>query len=407
VSQKLQKNITATATICLLTLGFVNPSYAEQRTCMDAVLDDNNKEILELCPSVVEDDDRDALYALGRIYLEGKITAKDNDKADEYMEKAAEAGSAQAVYWSRKHLNRSIKENNALQAVYQLGMLDLQQGHVKSGLGHITKAANYGHVAAQQLLAMRLSKALYIYFSNEKYDDAMALLEKHQAHDHKQFGLIIGNIFQKNMAEKHGEWRSAILSRAEAGNVSAQYMAAVIHDFGISIAKDSKVAADWYQRASDQGSVPATMGLATLQLLGRGVEKNEKKALVLLHNTAIAGSMEAAFALVLIYDQGGNTEEAHRWLSTASDNGYLPAVMVEARRAATPQDEGGLGNAMESFKWVRMYLDRVAASESKTVLDMLKVQKQLELQISEQELGLVQAEVSRWEPLKIPGYKPI
>ncbi len=66
---------------------------------------------------------------------------------------------------------------------------------------------------------------------------------------------------------------------ADGGDAEAQYYVATIHRFGIGNPIDYAKAAEWYQKASDQGYDKATLELAILYEQGLGVPRDELKAL--------------------------------------------------------------------------------------------------------------------------------
>lgn len=65
---------------------------------------------------------------------------------------------------------------------------------------------------------------------------------------------------------------------ARAGHPGAQAHMGALHYFGLGVLEDDRAALCWYVRSATQGNLLGAIGLATMYLTGRGVEKSPAKA---------------------------------------------------------------------------------------------------------------------------------
>lgn len=101
-------------------------------------------------------------------------------------------------------------------------------------------------------------------------------------------------------------------SRAERGEVGAQYELGFMHWYGLGVTHDEAVAVDWYLRAATQGFAEAQFNLGFAYTDGRGViedvvaaarwyrqaaEQGHAEAMRWIRRTAEQGSSEAQFSL--------------------------------------------------------------------------------------------------------------
>lgn len=143
-------------------------------------------------------------YRLGRIWRDGLGVIPDDEKAEVWFQRAAEAGHSGAQYSLAKlllqqgRINEAISwfeqaaENGSQFASYQLGKLYLQgvQGekNVDKSVAYLTDAAEQGLSQAQYLLGK-----LYLLRQDEEQDDAVAKYwftqAAEQGHEYAQFFL--------------------------------------------------------------------------------------------------------------------------------------------------------------------------------------------------------------------------
>ena len=121
----------------------------------------------------------------------------------------------------------------------------------------------------------------------------------------------------------------ALLAKAATGDATAEVQVGDAYAAGKGtpreprqLAADYKQAAAWYQKAADQGSVPAQIHLADLYRDGRGVARDMAQAVAWYRKAADQGDAGAQGTLGLLYSVGmgipRDDVEAYYWLSLAA-----------------------------------------------------------------------------------------
>lgn len=135
-----------------------------------------------------------------------------------------------------------------------------------------------------------------------------------------------------------------LLSAASNQHAGAQFNLGLLHQQGkvplssdlmavyeqsISEVSNYHQAASWYQEAVKLGHGAAQNNLATLYLLGRGIEQSDAQALKLYTAAAHQGVIDAQYNLALLFEQGRGTvldlQQALFWHGKAADQGYFPS----------------------------------------------------------------------------------
>ena len=100
----------------------------------------------------------------------------------------------------------------------------------------------------------------------------------------------------------------AAQSRAAGqGHANAQYQLAEFYDedgqwkFGIALSENYVKAAQWYQKAAEQGYADAQLELGKMYLKGQGVLKDDLKAARLFRKVAEQGNTAAQIELAWLY----------------------------------------------------------------------------------------------------------
>eukprot|EP00747_Dinoflagellata_sp_TGD_P107217 gnl/TRDRNA2_/TRDRNA2_170066_c0_seq1.p1 gnl/TRDRNA2_/TRDRNA2_170066_c0~~gnl/TRDRNA2_/TRDRNA2_170066_c0_seq1.p1 ORF type:complete len:223 (+),score=73.59 gnl/TRDRNA2_/TRDRNA2_170066_c0_seq1:75-743(+) len=89
---------------------------------------------------------------------------------------------------------------------------------------------------------------------------------------------------------------------AKAGHAKAMNNLGVMHKAGLHGApKGDEMAVKWFAEAAEKGLAEGEVNLASMLLAGRGVEKDEKLALVMLHRAADKGDDDAMLQLAKHY----------------------------------------------------------------------------------------------------------
>jgi TPR repeat protein len=110
---------------------------------------------------------------------------------------------------------------------------------------------------------------------------------------------------------------------ANSGHGGAAFMLGVMHEQGLGVAVDPKLAAVAYLRAAKLGDASAQYNLAVFHQLGKGVARSDAAALKWHAAAAAQGHPKAQNNLGAIYFTGAGVArdlvEAWKWLTLAAD----------------------------------------------------------------------------------------
>ena len=237
---------------------------------------------------------------LGVMYANGKGVEKDDEKALEWFQKAAEQGDANA--------------QNNLGVMYAYGK-GVEKDDEKA-LEWFQKAADQNHEAA---LFNQLNLELGVMYANGKG------VEKD---DEKAFEW-----FQKNADQEHAAAQARREEREEMyGNRKRK-----------GVEKDEVKVFEWYQKAANQGDVYAQSNLGWRYAYGKGVKKDEVQAFKWYQKAAEQGDANSQFNLGEMYDKDkgkvvGQLRQdfkkalAFEWYQKAAEQGHAEAQYVLAKR---------------------------------------------------------------------------
>lgn len=146
------------------------------------------------------------------------------------------------------------------------------------------------------------------------------------------------------------EWKPL----AEGGDPKAQHGMGLLYEMGKGVEKpDYAQAAKWYELAAKQHFAAAENNLALLYVDGRGVAKDEKKAIELWQLAAEAGNPWAQFNLGNRYAQGWGVakddQKAVQYWQDAAEAGNGPASYNLGLLYYHKQDEQSLLQAVKYF----------------------------------------------------------
>jgi TPR repeat protein len=115
----------------------------------------------------------------------------------------------------------------------------------------------------------------------------------------------------------------AVLAKANGGDTAAQVAVGEIYAEGKGVARDLKLAAEWYQRAADKGDVGGELHLAALHRDGgKGFPRDMTQAAAWYRKAAEEGDVTAQGTLGTLYSMGQGVEqsyvEAYYWLDLAA-----------------------------------------------------------------------------------------
>ena len=168
--------------------------------------------------------------------------------------------------------------------------------------------------------------------------------------------LIVGTVVQAQTFEQsyaavaRGDYRTAFAGfkkLAEQGNAAAQYNLAVMYKNGRGVPKDEQRAVTWFQEAAVQGDVAAQYNLGVMYDNGQGVPKDEQQAVAWYHKAAEQGNAAAQYNLGVMYYTGQGVpkdeQQSVAWFRKAAEQGdasaqYNLGVMYE-NGSGVPKDD--------------------------------------------------------------------
>lgn len=335
--------------------------------------DETHEKGISLYKELAEVDVPEAMYKLGKYYLD---TAIDNDidielaeKGIGLLEKAADTGYTEAKFelefnsllgkikqdenYTQEDLNSIIKiaENGTAEMKYRVGSLlfnDLEDEYEDLGMSLLQRAAKEGDIDAKFHIAD-------IYDENEEYDKAFPiyqeLADNGYVYGNAQVGLyyfygyyvdkdkskaveyfkeceeytlgdnyegiraqamdLLGDCYYYGDGIEKDFKRSfeCYLNAAEAGNNSAQCNVAYAYEMGEGTEKNPTKAVEWYQKSADNGNKHAMRNLALCYKTGNGVTQDIKMAFKWFKSAVENGNLTASNDLGLCYQQGHGTEK--------------------------------------------------------------------------------------------------
>lgn len=231
------------------------------------------KEALKNYEALARLDNVDAIVMVAQMYLDGKGTAKDQKKAIDYLHKAAQLGSTEAMtklgklYYASGFVNRTC-----------LGR-DYQKAHawfVKAGKNADALDA-LGHM----------------------YKEGLGV-EKNEQLAHKYFD----------------EWISLYASKAQAGDKEAQFQLGNFYLDGLHHSSNEELALQWLEKSAEQDYIPALEILAPIYLYGGEkiqampdkAQKLYARLIELYKKEALDGKVDSMIALSSIYSIGTGVE---------------------------------------------------------------------------------------------------
>jgi len=132
---------------------------------------------------------------------------------------------------------------------------------------------------------------------------------------------ILGDFLRKRDPKASFDW---LCTAAAAGRSHAMSEVGLRYSNGAGVERDFVKAASWFAQAREAGDAGTL--LAECYLLGKGVMKNETKAVALLKDAAAAKDPRAMDQLGNCYHKGigvaRNDREAFRLYETAANSGY-------------------------------------------------------------------------------------
>jgi len=141
---------------------------------------------------------------------------------------------------------------------------------------------------------------------------------------------------------------------AEQGHVKAQNNIGMLYEQGRGVDEDASLAVAWYRRAADHGLATAQSNLARMYDRGLGVAQDEAEATVWYRRAAEQGHAQAQYRLGRMFDKGtgvpSDLDKAAKWYRRAAKQGYGPA---QAALGSMYADGRGVSRDVEkATKWL-------------------------------------------------------
>jgi TPR repeat protein len=174
-----------------------------------------------------------------------------------------------------------------------------------------------------------------------------------------------------------------ILNNANAGDPEAQFHLATIYDNGKGVEENDKEAVLWYRKAADQGYADAQYNLGSMYLNGEGVSQDDKKAAEWFLKAAALKHTLAQYNLGIMCSNGVGVpqdyKKAEEWFLIAAKNGFASAQLNLGALYAN----GNLGspNPIVGCAWIYLSGNSRAVAACDNNLD--KTQKDRALQLME------------------------
>jgi len=122
---------------------------------------------------------------------------------------------------------------------------------------------------------------------------------------------------------------AALLSRAEAGDASAEFQIGWAYEMGYGVPKDFTQSSIWFRKAAEQGSADAQSLLCAHYVDGSGVRQDSVQAAIWCRKAAAQGDAFAQFDLASAYENGDGVPQdyalAASWYLKAANQGYADA----------------------------------------------------------------------------------
>ncbi|MGH6833984.1 MAG: hypothetical protein ACREC9_00195 [Methylocella sp.] len=183
----------------------------------------------------------------------------------------------------------------------------------------------------------------------------------------------------------------SLLGQAEAGDAAAQFDLAVSYAEGGAGSRNYELAAQWYEKAAQQGLAAAEYRLGSLYEKGLGVGKDLERAKNLYQRAAEKGNTRAMHNLGVLAAEGGkpNYTSAALWFGKAAEYGirdsqYNLAVLL-ARGLGVPKD------LVKSYTWFSIV---AAAGDT----DAARKRDDVSARLTSSELAAANAAVAGFAP---------
>lgn len=252
-------------------------------------------------------DNTDALYGLGKLYLNRDFAGANTKKAMDYLTAAAEKGHSYARYTLGKLF---LTEEKDMQSAYY-------------ALYWLEESANQGNTDAQCLLGKILLQGEV---TDQDTDRAVEILKKAIANGSIYAAYLLGKEYLDGtvLLQDVSEAIRLLTLSADKGFTPAEYLLGKIYYRGEMFPQDIPKALAYLERAAENEN-PYAAYLAGKIFLTEDAVRDVQKAIRLLKTAAAQENDYAEYQLGKLYLYGKDVpqdyEEAIRWLTASVEHG--------------------------------------------------------------------------------------
>ncbi|MCP4184035.1 MAG: sel1 repeat family protein [Hyphomicrobiales bacterium] len=150
------------------------------------------------------------------------------------------------------------------------------------------------------------------------------------------------------------------------GNRNGQFNCASLLNEGKGIAKDEKKAVEWYAQAAKAGHIEATNLYAEALIQGKHIERDLVKAVQYFQHTAAIGDAKGLYSLAIAFENGigieKDQEKAHAYFNLAAALGYPLAGEARARVETTMSKD----QVINAQKFAKMWRPKQSSEQLET-----------------------------------------
>lgn len=290
------------------------------------------------CEKAAQQDEPEAVAALGYYYFDGKVIPRDYQKAVKSFEHACEKGSESAAYMLGHCYREGFGvETNAVKAFEYFKLADERRS-----------------LPGAFALGNAYEKGLGV---GVDYTEALGAYARASAATWKD--PLTGKMTKDAQAgcDRIGEigkyWKAANVDN----NAEAQDRVGLCFSRGTGVARDPKTAYAWYVKSAGQDYTLGVVHLADALYKGDGVAADKKAAARAFERGDEAGNVHSAYMLGVLHEEGQgvkrNLTTAHSYYMKAADKGYVGAIYA-AKAVELPakfwDDAFGKSNAEAQYR---------------------------------------------------------
>jgi TPR repeat protein len=266
----------------------------------------------------------EAALMLARMHMAGLGTAKDADKAVQWLREVADGRFdplRDRMRFNPKQphaMNERVEATMMLARIHERG-LSVARDPAQARKWY-AKAVDAGFVPALDILGQ---------------------------------GFLTGRLGEKNAGKAIGYFRDA----AEAGySPSAYKLGKLYYNGDAGTPRDLKLAGAWFEAAAKRGHPGALFAAGRMIDLGEGAQADPKKAVVYYKEAAVKGDADAEFALGTYFYNGEIVEKnlvtARKLFDAAARQGQADGMFNLA--AMELNGEGGAKDLVMAYVWLRL-----------------------------------------------------